>query len=158
MTSTRAIQIRRAAAADESDVGACVAAAYGPYVERIGKPPAPMLEDYAALIKNEVVHVATRDSRLVGLIVMWPQDDHLYIDNIAVVPEAQGTGVGGALLGLADQEAQRAGLSEIRLYTHAKMVENIQFYPRRSYCETHRATDAGYQRVYFSRCLDPQQA
>lgn len=153
MTSTYAVQIRHAAAADESDVRACVDAAYGPYVERIGKPPAPMLDDYAALINNEVVHVATRDGRLVGLIVMWPQQDHLYVDNIAVVPEAQGTGVGSALLGFADQEAQRVGLSEIRLYTHAKMVENIRYYPRNGFRETHRATDAGYQRVYFSRRL-----
>ena len=143
--------------ADESDVRACVDAAYGPYVERMGKPPAPMLDDYAALISNEVVHVATHDGRLVGLIVMWPQEDHLYVDNVAVLPETQGTGVGSALLGFADQEAQRVGLSEIRLYTHEKMVENIQYYPRRGFRETHRATDAGYQRVYFSRRLDPQQ-
>ena len=122
MTNTYAVQIRLAAADDESDVRACVDAAYGPYVKRIGKPPVPMLDDYAALIKNEVVHVATRDGWFVGLIVMWPQEDHLYVDNIAVVPEAQGAGVGGALLGFADQEAQRVGLSEIRLYTHSKMV------------------------------------
>lgn len=155
MTGTCAVEIRQAAAVDESDVRACVDAAYGPYIERIGKPPAPMLDDYAALIKNEVVHVATRDGRLVGLIVMWPQEDHLYVDNIAVLPETQGTGVGSALLGFADQEAQRAGLSEIRLYTHEKMVENIQYYPRKGFLETHRATDDGYQRVYFSRRLDP---
>ena len=117
-----------------------------------------MLDDYATLIRNEVVHVATLEGRLVGLIVSWPEEDHLYIDNIAVHPEAQGTGVGGALLGLADQEAQRVGLSEIRLYTNAKMTENVQYYPRKGFRETHRATDAGYQRVYFSRSLDPQHA
>ena len=46
-----------------------------------------MLNDYAALINNEVVHVATRDGRLVGLIVMWLQQDRLYVDNLAVLPE-----------------------------------------------------------------------
>ena len=158
MTSTHALQIRHAVEGDESDVRACVEAAYGPYVERIGKPPAPMLDDYTTLIKNEVAHVAILEGRLVGLIVLWPEEVHLYVDNIAVLPEAQGTGVGGALLRFADQEAQRVGLSEIRLYTHAKMVENIQYYLRKGFHETHRATDAGYQRVYFSRCLDPQQA
>ncbi len=157
VTSTCAVRIRHASAADESGVRACVDAAYGPYVKRIGKPPAPMLDDYAALIKSDVVHVATSDGRLVGLIVMWPQEGHLYIDNIAVLPEAQGIGVGGALLGFADQEAQRVGLSEIRLYTHAKMTENIQYYPRKGFRETHRATDAGYQRVYFSRSLNPHR-
>ncbi|MCQ3807153.1 MAG: hypothetical protein OXB92_12710 [Acidimicrobiaceae bacterium] len=66
MSSACAIQIRHASAADESGVRACVDAAYGPYVKRIGKPPAPMLDDYAALIRSEVVHVATSDGRLVG--------------------------------------------------------------------------------------------
>ena len=116
-----------------------------------------MLDDYTTLIENDVVHVVTLDGRLVGLVVLWPEQDHLYVDNIAVVPETQGTGVGGALLGFADQEAQRAGLSEIRPYTNAKMAENIQYYPRKGFHETHRASDAGYQRVYFSRSLDPQQ-
>ena len=136
---------------------ACVEAAYGPYVERIGKPPAPMLDDYATRIQSEIVHVATLEGRLVGLIVLWPEDDHLYIDNIAVLPDTQGNGVGSALLRFADQEARRVGLSEIRLYTNAKMTENIQYYPRQGFRETHRATDAGYQRVYFSRRLDPRQ-
>ena len=155
MTGTRDIEIRPASAADEPGLRACVDAAYGPYVERIGRPPAPMLDDYAALIKSDVVHVATREDSLVGLIVMWPHENHLYVDNVAVLPEAQGAGVGNALLSFADQEAQRLGLREIRLYTHVMMFENIQYYPRRGFRETHRATDAGYKRVYFSRCLDP---
>ena len=50
-----------------------------------------------------------------------------------------------------------ASAVEIRLYTNAKMTENIRYYPRRGFRETHRACDAGYQRVYFSRFLDPQK-
>ncbi len=143
--------------ADESGVRACVDAAYDPYVERMGKPPAPMLDDYTNLINSEVVYIATLDDQLVGLIVLWPKEDHLYVDNVAVLPEAQGAGVGAALLGFADLQAQRAGLNEIRLYTNEKMAENIHYYPQMGFRETHRATDAGYQRVYYSRILDPQQ-
>ena len=120
MTKICTVEIRPASAADEFDVRACVAAAYVPIVERIGKPPPPMLDDYAGLINDGVVHVATRDGRAVGLIVIWPQDDHLYISNVAVVPEAQRADVGSALLRFADQEALRVGLSEIRLYTHTQ--------------------------------------
>ena len=43
---------------------------------------------------------------------------------------------------------------EIRLYTNTMMVENIDYYPRKGFVETHRATDAGYERVYFSRHLN----
>ena len=157
VTSTHAVEIRSASREDGPGVRACVDAAYAPYVERIGKPPAPMLDDYTTLIRNGVVHVATLDDQIVGLIVLWPAKDHLYIDNVAVLPHKQGAGVGAALLGFADLQAQRAGLSEIRLYTNAKMAENIQYYPRKGFRETHRACDAGYQRVYFSRFLDPQQ-
>lgn len=155
--SARALEIRQAVQADEPGVSACVDAAYAPYVERIGKKPAPMLDDYAILIESEVVYVATVDGQLVGLIVFWPSEDHLYVDNIAVLPETQGTGVGIALLDFAELQARRAGLGEIRLYTNAKMAENIRYYPRRGFRETHRAFDAGYQRVYFSRFLDPEK-
>ena len=141
-----------------SVVSACVDAAYARYVERIGKKPAPMLDDYTTLIKKEVVYVATVDDHLVGLIVFWPIDDHLYVDNIAVFPETQGTGVGAALLGFAELHARRAGLREIRFTQTQRMVENLQYYPRKGFRETHRAFDAGYQRVYFSRLLDPQKA
>ena len=154
---TPAVEIRQAVGVDESGVRACVDSAYAPYVERMGKPPAPMLDDYTNLINSGVVYVATLDDRLVGIIVLWSNEDHLYIDNVAVLPEAQGAGVGAALLGFADAQAQRAGLNEIRLYTNEKMTENIEYYPKKGYRETHRASDAGYQRVYYSRFLDPQQ-
>lgn len=154
---TPAVVIRQAVGADEAGVRACVEAAYTPFIERMGKPPAPMLDDYANLIEGEVVYVATLDDRLVGLIVLWAKEDHLYIDNVAVLPEAQGAGVGAALLGFADTEAERAGLNEIRLYTNEKMAESIRYYPKKGYRETHRASDAGYDRVCYSRFLGPQQ-
>lgn len=157
MEAAPAVVIRQAVGADEPGVRACVDAAYSPYVERMGKPPAPMLDDYTNLIESEVVYVATLDNQLVGLIVLCPKEDHLYIDNVAVLPEAQGAGVGAALLGFADAQAQQAGLDEIRLYTNEMMTENIQYYPKKGYRETHRASDAGYQRVYYSRFLGPQQ-
>ncbi|MXW60024.1 MAG: GNAT family N-acetyltransferase [Acidimicrobiia bacterium] len=151
------VEIRQAVGADEPGVRACVEAAYTPNVARMGKPPAPMLDDYTNLIESGVVYVATLDDQLVGLIVLWPKEDHLYVDNVAVLPEAQGAGVGAALLSFADAQAQRAGMNEIRLYTNEKMTENITYYPRKGYRETHRASDAGYQRVYYSRLLGPQQ-
>jgi hypothetical protein len=42
--------IRLAGPDDLDVVRRCIDAAFAPYVPRIGKPPAPMLQDYAALI------------------------------------------------------------------------------------------------------------
>src|SRR5580692_453277 len=47
--------IRLATAADRDTIEAIVREAYSIYIERIGKPPGPMLDDYAALIKAGVV-------------------------------------------------------------------------------------------------------
>jgi hypothetical protein len=33
------------------------------------------------------------------------------------------------------------------------MTENLAYYPRHGYIETHRAEDGGYSRVYFSKHL-----
>lgn len=150
--------IRVARADDEPEIRRCVGAAYSPYVERIGKPPAPMLDDYAELIGRGVVRVATRGDRLDGMLVMWSERDHLYVDNVAVRPDAQGNGVGAALLIEAEQEARRSGHDEIRLYTNAAMVENLEYYSRKGFCETHRSMDGGYARIHFSRQLEEQRS
>lgn len=147
------VAIRPANQHDEQAVVACVQEAYRLYLERMDAPPAPLLDDYRALIARGVVHVAVHRGAVRGLIVAWPEVDHLYIDNIAVAPEFQGTGVGQKLLAFADELARRADRSEIRLYTNEVMTENVEYYPRRGFEQTHRGVDDGYRRIYFRRSV-----
>lgn len=150
------LRIRPAAAAEADEIRRIVDDAYGHYVPRLGRKPAPMLADYDELIGRGAVRVAVdAGDRVIGVIVLWPEPDHLYVDNIAVDPEIRGTGAGGALLAYADEAARAAGRSEIRLYTNEAMTENLAYYPRRGYTETHRAEADGYRRVYFSRPVPP---
>lgn len=86
-----------------------------------------------------------------GLIVLVPADNYLLLENVAVVPSAQGRGVGGALLRFAEEHARSLGLSEIRLYTNAAMTENLAYYPRRGYRETGRREQDGFSRVFFAK-------
>ena len=151
MADSPEVHIRAATAADAAGVVDCVNAAYEQHITAIGKKPAPMLADYPRLIGDGFVRVAVAGEAIIGVIVMWPEDDHLYVDNVAVLPEAQGTGLGKVLLADADDEARRLGHDEIRLYTNEKMSANLDYYPRRGYVETHRAEAEGYRRVYFSR-------
>lgn len=39
---------------------------------------------------------------------------------------------------------------------NALMAENVAYYLRKGFVETHRASDAGYERVYFSKRLSAQ--
>lgn len=112
-----------------------------------------MTADYDGAVGRGEVWVAVDDDEIVGLLVLVPQPDHLLLENIAVRPQAQGRGVGARLLGLAEHEAARLGLAEIRLYTNAAMTENLDYYPRHGYVQTHRAEQHGFQRVFFSKQL-----
>ena len=145
--------LRPARAADLPAVQALVARAYGHYVARIGKPPGPMLDDYAARIAEGAVQVLEEEGRLVGLLVLLPEADHLLLDNVAVDPAAQGRGHGRRLVAAAEDEARRLGLPELRLYTHELMTENVVMYERLGFVETHRGQQAGYARVFMRKRL-----
>ena len=75
------------------------------------------------------------------------------METVAVRPLAQRRGVGARLLALAEDEARARGLDEIRLYTNEAMTENLAYYPRHGYTETHRAGQGGFRRVFFTKHL-----
>jgi ribosomal protein S18 acetylase RimI-like enzyme len=145
---------RTAGPDDRAGVEAIVEAAYSPYVERIGKAPGPMLDDYAKLIEAGAVSVLDDpDGAIAAIIVLLPRPDHLLLDNIAVRPDRQGRGLGRRLVAFAESEARRLGHAELRLYTHATMTENIALYTRLGFRETGRGREAGYDRVFMAKQL-----
>ena len=145
--------IRLADAGDAEAVARCVNAAFEPYIERIGKPPAPMLLDHPKLIRGGRVWVAEHRGRLAGVLVQYETDAGFYIDTVAVSPSLQGTGVGRALLLFAEREARRRGFASIYLCTNSRMTENQRFYPKIGYVETERRTEAGYDRIFYRKQL-----
>ena len=146
--------IRRAKPEDRAAVEAIVREAYSIYVERIEKPPGPMLDDYARLIADGVVSVLEdADAAIAAIIVLLAKPDHLLLDNIAVRPDRQGQGLGRQLIAFAEAEARRLGFMELRLYTHETMTENIALYTRLGFAETGRGHDAGYDRVFMTKRL-----
>lgn len=148
--------IRQATSVDLPAVEAIVHAAYSGYVERIGKPPGPMLNDYRQLIAADCVSVLEDDAGAVaGIVVLLAKPDHVLLDNIAVRPDRQGQGIGRRLVAFAEAETRRRGFAELRLYTHRKMVENIALYRRLGFVETGRGSDAGYDRVFMTKPLAP---
>lgn len=147
------MEIRRAEPEDVAAIRALVDAAYARYVPLIGKPPGPMLDDYAARIQDDLVFLFEAGTALAALLVLIEKADHLLLDNIAVSPAVQGRGYGGFLIRFAEEEAKRRGFAEIRLYTHEVMRENIGLYERFGFAVTHRAREAGYDRIYMNKKL-----
>ncbi|MGY2255090.1 GNAT family N-acetyltransferase [Pseudomonas reactans] len=145
--------MRPATAADVAAIEAIVQAAYSPYIERIGREPGPMLEDYRQLVQAAGVHVLENAGSVQGFIILLDDGDALLLDNLAVAPDAQGLGYGRMLMDFAERQALDAGFAAIRLYTNEAMTENITLYTRRGYVETHRAEEHGLRRVYMLKPL-----
>lgn len=149
------VRIRLATPGDAEVIDELVQCAYAHYVDRIGRRPGPMDEDYARKVAEGKVSVAVEGGEIVGLIVLARESDHLLVENVAVGPEHQGEGIGRALLAFAEEVAAEVGLTTLRLYTHALMTENLAFYPRLGYTEVDRRIDNGFERVFFSKRLRP---
>lgn len=147
------LNIRIATEADAAAVAACVHAAYRHYIERIGRPPGPMLDDYAQVIRERQVHLAEARGELAGILVLQVAEDGFLLENIAVAPAHKGTGVGRVLLELAEAEARRQGFASIYLYTHEKMTENQALYAKIGYLEYDRRFEQGLARVYMRKAL-----
>jgi N-acetylglutamate synthase-like GNAT family acetyltransferase len=145
--------LRRATGDDIGAIEGLVAESFGKYVERIGKPPGPMLTNYAAMLDTSRIWVLEHGDTVIAVLVTKHQGDHLLLDTVAVATSAQGDGYGRRLLKLAERDAAEQGLTEVRLVTNEAMTENLVFYPRHGYRETHRAVQDGYRRVFFSKSL-----
>ncbi|MEV5320062.1 GNAT family N-acetyltransferase [Streptomyces sp. NPDC052687] len=144
-------EIRAAVTADIPAVRSVTDAAYRPYIARIGVVPQPMEADHAADVAAGRVFV-TGDP-VTGLVVLDAYEDHLFLDSIAVHPDAHGRGVGRRLLRFADAHARVLGLPEIRLYTNAMMWENQKIYPKYGYEVVERRVDGPYDRIHYRKLL-----
>ncbi|MEV0222536.1 GNAT family N-acetyltransferase [Streptomyces sp. NPDC050704] len=154
MTDTpRDPEIRLAVASDTAAVKAVTDAAYHHYIERIGVVPQPMEADHAADIAAGRVFVTGEP--VSGLVVVEAYEDHLFLDSIAVHPDAHGQGVGRRLLAFVDAHARALGLPEVRLYTNAMMWENQKLYPKYGYELTERRVDGEYDRLLYRKQLAP---
>ena len=141
--------------ADLDTIHAIIQAAYAKYLTLMPKPPAPVLRDYTGYIERGAVWVAGQP--ITGLISLTPTGDSLLIENIAVHPAAQGTGLGAKLMRFAEQQAVQRHLPRLTLYTHEVMTENQAIYAHLGYREIERRSEDGYRRIYMEKVLDPAQ-
>ena len=144
--------IRRAEEGDAEAMAEIARRAYSPFVELIGARPHPMDDDYTEKVREGIAYVA-EDGAVAGLLILFPRDGHLLVENVAVDPDRQGQGIGRALLDRAESCALELGFHQLRLYTNAAMTANLEMYARRGYREEERDTIDGFNRVFLSKSL-----
>ena len=147
------LMVERAKAEDVPVLRQMVDAAYSKYIERLGKPPAPMNADYGKLLKTQNVYVLRIGGRVVGSILLSRDGDAIKVNNLVVDPSAQGRGYGRVLMDYAEDMARAQGLAAVTLFTNEKMHENIALYTKIGFRETGRKAEDGFNRVFFRKNL-----
>jgi N-acetylglutamate synthase-like GNAT family acetyltransferase len=145
--------VRKATEADLPYVAAVITAAYEKYLARMDRPPAPLLRDYAPALRDGTLWVS--GNPVMGVISLIQAGDSLLIENVAVHPAAQGTGLGRRLMDFAESQAGRLKLGRLSLYTNEVMTENQAIYAHLGYREVDRRTEDGYRRLYMEKVLGP---
>lgn len=129
-------------------------AAYSMYIERLGKPPAPMNMDIEELVNMRELYVLRINSETVGAVRLSKMLDSIVIDDLVVEPGKQGRGLGRVLMAFADKMAREEGMTALTLYTNEKMHENIALYNKLGFQEVARKAQDGFDRVFFRKDLD----
>lgn len=153
MNDTSVAHPRPARSGEANALRQLVVDAYTLYIARMGKPPGPMLDDYARRIADGQAWVLEVNGVITGLIVLEEDGDTLLLDNVAVSPAAQGKGYGRRLIAFAEEEARQRGHVELRLYTNVHMTENIALYERLGFRQAGRVNEKGFERLYMAKRL-----
>jgi GNAT superfamily N-acetyltransferase len=148
---SKAVSLRPASVEDAAAIRALTREAYAKWVPLIGREPKPMTADYAQAVRKHRIDLPYLDGDLAALIEMIPRADHLLIENIAVSPAHQRSGIGRRLLAHAEQVAASLGHLEIRLYTNALFAGNVRLYQRMGYAIDREAAIEGGVRVDMSK-------
>jgi ribosomal protein S18 acetylase RimI-like enzyme len=111
-----------------------------------------MLENYTDRISAGDVWVHESDNGTVqGVLVLKETGGTFLLENVAVDPESQRTGIGRALIAFAEAEASRRDFHELHLYTNEQMSENIKLYESLGFTIVARKTESGFRRVYLKK-------
>ncbi len=84
-------------------------AAYAKWISGIGRKPKPMAANYEQAVVDHIVDLVVEDGQPVALIEVIPEfsnePPYLLIENVAVLPNWHGKGIGSWMLGHADSIA-----------------------------------------------------
>src|SRR5437763_9594971 len=98
-------RMRAAMAADVPAMVRIVDQAYRHYIARMGKPPGPMLDDYAARVSEGVVWVLEEGAETVAIVVLLPAPNYL-LGTVKLAESGLGRSRGGRLNGRDDDRSR----------------------------------------------------
>jgi GNAT superfamily N-acetyltransferase len=99
--------------------------------------------------QTEIAYIALDGAVLLGCVFLKPEPDCLYVGKLAVEPQAQGRGIGRALLAAAVDTATDLGLWQLRLQTRIELVENHAVFGRWGFRKVAEKAHPGFSHATF---------
>ena len=145
--------IRLANPEDLTFIEECTRRAYSKYVAVLGRPARPVMVDYTELLMHSNIWILDLAGTPVGLVVLQKDKSAFLIYSVAVDPDYQHQGHGGFLMRFAEEEAVKARVSHIHLYTNPLMESNVELYRKQGYREVGREPYKGSILVHIDKAL-----
>jgi ribosomal protein S18 acetylase RimI-like enzyme len=153
MATDPGVEIRPAELWEAETIRDMVRAAYSKWIPVIDREPLPMKADYHKALREHQIDVVVEGGQIVGLIETMQHADHLWIENVAVVPSTQGRGIGRRLLAHAERRAMEAGCFEVRLLTNGAFKANLSLYGKLGYAVDRQESFMNGIAVHMSKRL-----
>ncbi|NKF30720.1 GNAT family N-acetyltransferase [Pseudomonas sp. BGM005] len=129
---------------------ALILAAFASMNGRIDPPSSALkltTRSLAEKAEAEIGHVVIENERLIGCRFLRPEADCLYVGKLAILPEAQGKGLGKRLLAIAEETAAALGLAALRLETRIELTENHAVFAAWGFSRTAEKAHPGFART-----------
>ena len=114
-----------------------------------------MRADYHRAVAEHTIDLLMDGSELAGIVETILRPDPLWIENVAVAPERQGSGHGRLLMPHVAKRALEAKRFEIRRQTNQAFVADPALYAKLAYAVDHAEPFRGGEIVHMGKRIEP---
>ena len=100
----------------------------------------PTADEVVSRFDEGPIWVAVDEDEIVGSVSVVPEPDWLYIRSMAVLPKAQGLGIGNKMLQEAERYAADNGFDKLFLYTTYFSASAIKLYEKNGFYKVRDTT------------------
>jgi ribosomal protein S18 acetylase RimI-like enzyme len=140
--------VREGTDADVPALVALVHAAFAEYEGRLDPPSGAHAETEESIrrtLRTARAVIAFAGEAVAGCVFCRPEEGHLYVFRLAVLPAYQGLALGRVLMGLAEELACSLGLPRIRLGVRTALDLQRAWYERLGYRPVAAEAHPGYR-------------
>lgn len=94
--------------------------------------------------------VAIADYQIVGCVLYQPEEDHIYLGRLAVLPAYRGNGIGRQLIDQVEVETRKLGYARVRLGVRLVLKDNQTFFQNCGYRVVSYENHPGYAQPTFA--------